>query len=168
MNRITKPITDFPSTQSRYHVEIKHVLKQFQQLNQLSNNNTFFFFRSTVTPGLRLEDINPFTVDVLNREWRRVFAYEQLQKHKTPRWNFLDAYDTSYPFHFEHKHNNGRSYGTDKCPCKFGNEQNDPMIQYQRCDCIEQNFIEIINIHILLNQICPIEYKMKDIVTEDA
>jgi hypothetical protein len=85
---------------------------------------TAWLWRNTITPAgnSRTMPANPHKVEILNH----LIAHE-IQKHsrkdeKNIQWSFIDAFDITYPWHFDNFFSDGGHYG------RYGNSMVDDML----------------------------------------
>lgn len=85
---------------------------------------TAWLWRNTITPAgnSRVLPKNPYKVEIMNH----LIAHE-LQEHsqkdeKNIQWSFIDAFDLTYPWHFDNSVSDGAHYG------RYGNSMVDDML----------------------------------------
>lgn len=91
--------------------------------NQLQKQ-TMWLWRTTITPAgnSRIMPANPHKVEILNH-----LIVQEVQEHSRKdqhniQWSFIDAFDITYPWHFDNSLSDGGHYG------RYGNSMVDDML----------------------------------------
>lgn len=99
-------------------------LHRISPTSTIKNQASFWLWRNTITPAgnFRTYPTNPHKVEVLNHLVALEIQEHSRKDPKNIQWSFIDAFDITYPWHFDNSLSDGGHYG------RYGNSMVDDML----------------------------------------
>jgi hypothetical protein len=86
--------------------------------------DTAWLWRNTITPSGKFRTIpaNPYKVEIMNHLIAHELKEHSRKDEKNIQWSFIDAFDLTYPWHYDNSISDGAHYG------RYGNSMVDDML----------------------------------------